>query len=160
VAAVNEFQMTSVPDVYCCGESTGIGGVDLSLAEGQVAGHAAVGDSRLATRLYAGRKKAKRFAQTMEKAFKLRDELRALPSEDTFICRCEDVEFKRIAQMRSWRSAKLQTRCGMGPCQGRVCGPAIEFLFGWSPASVRPPVFPVSVRTLIENMNVEETATK
>ena len=44
--------------------------------------------------------------------------------------------------------AKLQTRCGMGPCQSRVCGPAVEFLLGWKPDSVRPPLFPVSVNSL------------
>ena len=42
----------------------------------------------------------------------------------------------------SWREAKLQSRCGMGPCQGRLCGPAVEFLLDWKPESVRPPIFP------------------
>jgi hypothetical protein len=55
----------------------------------------------------------------------------------------------RAAGHPSWRSAKLHTRCGMGPCQGRVCGPAAEFLFGWKPESVRPPLFPPPRHSLI-----------
>ncbi len=49
---------------------------------------------------------------------------------------------------RNTNQVKAQTRCGMGPCQGRVCGPAVEQLFDWPRESLRPPVFPVSVETL------------
>ncbi len=49
---------------------------------------------------------------------------------------------------RDWTDAKLQTRCGMGPCQGRICGPALEALFGWRNASVRPPIFPIPIAAL------------
>src|SRR6185503_17452346 len=35
---VDEFQQTSVPQVYAAGESTGIGGLELSLVEGEIAG--------------------------------------------------------------------------------------------------------------------------
>jgi hypothetical protein len=47
-----------------------------------------------------------------------------------------------------WREAKLQTRCGMGSCQGRVCGAAAKVLFGWGMESVRPPVLPGRVESL------------
>ena len=40
---VDEYQQTSVAGVYCAGEATGIGGLDLSLAEGEIAGYAAAG---------------------------------------------------------------------------------------------------------------------
>jgi hypothetical protein len=36
----------------------------------------------------------------------------------------------------------------MGPCQGRICGGAVEKMFGWEAASIRPPVFPVPIETL------------
>ncbi len=84
----------------------------------------------------------------LETTFKLRDELRRLAAPETFVCRCEDVTYARMAAQSSWRSAKLQTRCGMGPCQGRICGPAAEFLFGWKVDSVRPPIFPARLETL------------
>ena len=64
------------------------------------------------------------------------------------MCRCEDVELKRLKEHDGWRSAKLHTRCGMGPCQGRICGPAVDFLLGWKVESVRPPIFPARVESL------------
>jgi NADPH-dependent 2,4-dienoyl-CoA reductase/sulfur reductase-like enzyme len=145
---VNEFQETSVPRVYCAGEATGIGGLELSLAEGQIAGHAAAGNLGEARKLFTLREKHRRFAEILDRAFVLRDELKLLPAPDTVVCRCEDVAFGRLRAYDSWRAAKLQTRCGMGPCQGRVCGAALEFLLGWQPGSVRPPAFPVRVESL------------
>jgi hypothetical protein len=36
----------------------------------------------------------------------------------------------------------------MGPCQGRICGGALEAMLGWRIESVRPPVLPARVGTL------------
>jgi len=145
---VDEAQQTSVPGVWCAGEATGIGGVDPALLEGQVAGLAAAGRRADAARLFAARDRARRFGRALDRAFALRPELKSLATDETIVCRCEDVTRGRLAAYGSWREAKLHTRCGMGPCQGRVCGGATEFLFGWAPASGRPPVFPVPVGVL------------
>jgi D-hydroxyproline dehydrogenase subunit alpha len=144
--AVNDSQQTSVPGVFCAGEPTGIGGLERSLLEGQIAGLAAAGrDDQTLKRKW---RKAQGFAQKLERTFTLRPELKALPDDTTIVCRCEDVTHARLSQYRSWRDAKNQTRCGMGPCQGRVCGPAVQFLYGWHPESVRPPIFPITVQNL------------
>lgn len=145
---VNEFQQTSAEGVFCAGEPTGIGGVELALVEGQIAGLAAAGHAAEAGKLFGERRRARRFARMLDRTFRLRPELRDLPSAQTIVCRCEDVPYSRLQQHRSWRAAKLQTRCGMGPCQARVCGPATQFLFQWNPDSVRPPVFPARVDSL------------
>ena len=55
---------------------------------------------------------------------------------------------ERVRACSNWREAKLHTRCGMGPCQGRICGGAVEFLLGWQAESVRPPVLPARVRSM------------
>ena len=146
---VDEFQATTVANVYCAGEVTGIGGLELSLVEGEIAGLAAAGKHDVARTLFPVREKHRRFAKQLNATFALRDELRQLPAPETIVCRCEDVTFRRLREHRSWRAAKLQTRCGMGPCQGRVCGGAVEFLFGWRAESVRPPVLPVRIQSLI-----------
>jgi hypothetical protein len=86
----------------------------------------------------------------MDRAFALREEVRNLASPETLICRCEDVTRRDLEKYGGWRAAKLHTRCGMGPCQGRICGGAVEKLFGWDAASNRPPVFPVPIGTLRE----------
>ncbi len=145
---VDGFQKTSVPSVFCAGEPTGIGGVELALVEGQIAGFTTAGRIEDAKRLFVPCEKLRRFARALDRAFKLRCELRRLPLPETIVCRCEDVTHRKLSQHSSWRAAKLQTRCGMGPCQGRICGPATQFLFKWNPDSVRPPIFPVRVESL------------
>jgi hypothetical protein len=37
----------------------------------------------------------------------------------------------------------------MGACQGRTCGAAAKFLFGWDDEPVLPPVFRVIIGVLI-----------
>jgi thioredoxin reductase len=145
---VGDFQETSVSKVFCAGEPTGIGGVELSIVEGQIAGLAAAGRTTEARQLFSERERARRFANLLERTFRLRPELGSLPSPETIVCRCEDIPYSRLLSHTSWRAAKLHTRCGMGPCQGRICGPAAQFFFGWNPDSVRPPVFPARVENL------------
>ena len=146
---VDQYQQTTIPDVYSAGESTGIGGLELSLVEGEIAGLAASGKHDEARKLFPIREKQRKFANLLNRTFALREELKLLPRAETIVCRCEDVTFTRLSLHRSWREAKLQTRCGMGPCQGRVCGGAVEFLFGWRAESVRPPVMPVRTGSLL-----------
>lgn len=145
---VDDLHQTTVGGIFCAGEPTSIGGVELSVIEGQIAGLAAAGHALEAHALFKEREKARRFARALDRTFHLRPELRSLPSPETFVCRCEDVSYSRLQGHTSWRAAKLHTRCGMGPCQGRICGPATQFLFKWNPDSVRPPVFPARVENL------------
>jgi NADPH-dependent 2,4-dienoyl-CoA reductase/sulfur reductase-like enzyme len=153
---VDETQRTSLAGVYCAGECTGIGGVELSIVEGEIAGYAAGGDTQPHRGLLRERERARRFASRLNAAFALRPELRRLTTPETIVCRCEDVPFANLQAYSSFRTAKLHTRCGMGPCQGRICGAACQFLFGWTAARVRPPVFPASVAALALNPSEEE----
>ncbi len=46
------------------------------------------------------------------------------PEGDTIVCRCEEVTARRCRRRETWREAdqmKAFLRCGMGPCQGRLC---------------------------------------
>ncbi len=150
--ATDELQRTSVQDVFCAGEPTGIGGVELALLEGQIAGLAAAGRTEEAKKLVPRRRRNLGFVRALRDATALDLRLRTLASDSTLVCRCEDVSFGALRAQSSWRDAKLHTRCGMGPCQGRICGSATEFLFGWSAVSpqsgVRPPIFPARVSSL------------
>ncbi len=94
-----------------------------------------------------------------------------LPTDpDTIICRCEEVT---VAQMREAvhlggedpNRAKIFTRCGMGPCQGRMCGPTVASLIahetGRTMAAVgtyriRVPVRPIPLMTLAGLIGEEE----
>jgi NADPH-dependent 2,4-dienoyl-CoA reductase/sulfur reductase-like enzyme len=146
--AVDDLQRSSVPNVYAVGETTGIGGLELSLVEGEIAGLDAVGQTAQARDLFGFRDRQRKFSKALTRAYELRNELKELAEPDTIVCRCEDITFELLQSSDSWRAAKLHTRCGMGPCQGRICGPAVQFLFRWKAESVRPPVFPVRVSSM------------
>jgi NADPH-dependent 2,4-dienoyl-CoA reductase/sulfur reductase-like enzyme len=125
------------------------GEMEFAFVEGEIAGLTAAGFPERAILLAPKREKARGFAAALATAFALRDELKHLARPETMVCRCEDVTYGRMQAFKTFRAAKLQTRCGMGPCQGRICGPACEFLFGWETGSVRPPVFPARIGSLL-----------
>lgn len=145
---VNGLQQTSREAIYASGECTGVGGVDLSLIEGRIAGLAASGQVKSAAAMSRRRQRLAAFASHMNEAFRLRPELQGLPQGDTVICRCEDVRWHILRGSRSRREAKLYTRCGMGACQGRICGPILDFLCTADHDRIRPPVFPARLETL------------
>jgi NADPH-dependent 2,4-dienoyl-CoA reductase/sulfur reductase-like enzyme len=144
---LDETQCTTLPGVLAAGELGGIGGDGHALVTGAVAGLGAAGRSVPASLLRA-RERERAFAAAYAETFALRDELRSLASPETVVCRCEDVPLARIESCRSSREAKLMTRAGMGPCQARVCGPALSFLRGWESDSVRSPLEPVPLSVL------------
>jgi hypothetical protein len=146
--AVDARQATTVAGVFAAGEVTGIGGVDLALVEGEIAGAAAAGAPRGDRSLVRRRADLRDAAARLELAFVVRSEIRALATDDTIVCRCEDIRHAAVAPLRDARQAKLYTRAGMGACQGRVCGPALEFLFGWPAGTVRSPLEPARLSTL------------
>jgi hypothetical protein len=92
----------------------------------------------------------------MERAFAPRAELRVAVTPETIVCRCEDVAMKSIEPHWTMRQTKLYTRAGMGPCQGRVCGTALQFLCGEPADAVRLPVVPALLSTLLAD--AESTA--
>ena len=145
---VDEHQQTSCPRVYSVGETTGVGGVELALVEGQVAAWHLLG--RPADPALLRRRDALRaIASMMDRTFAPRDELRRVVTPDTIVCRCEDVPSGALRAEWTMRQAKLYTRAGMGPCQGRVCGAALEFLHGWPGDSIRLPVEPALLSSIL-----------
>ncbi|HEV2275459.1 MAG TPA: FAD/NAD(P)-binding oxidoreductase [Acidobacteriaceae bacterium] len=148
---VNELQQTSIRNIYCAGEATEISGLEGALVQGEVAGLACAGRLEAARACNNRRRSTRSFARRLDAAFRLRSELRSLAVPQTIVCRCEDVTFAQLARYRTWTEAKLQARCGMGACQGRVCGPATQTIFGWKPGSVRPPLVPVPVSALCKD---------
>jgi NADPH-dependent 2,4-dienoyl-CoA reductase/sulfur reductase-like enzyme len=144
---VDAQQATSVSHIFAAGECTGAGGAELAMAEGSVAGLATIGQQAAAAHLHA-RVRWQNFANRVDKHFALRPELRTLAQADTLLCRCEDVAYGNVAACKGWNDAKLHQRCGMGACQGRICGAAAQHLFGWDAPSPRPPLSPARVSTL------------
>ena len=146
---VDAWQASSRADHYAAGECTGFGGSELALVEGAIAGFAAVGDMAAARALWPRRARWQGFADALNQAFTLDPQLKSLAQADTLVCRCEDVPYGALAGHTAWREAKLASRCGMGACQGRVCGGALQHLFGWQPSAPRPPFSPARIETLL-----------
>ncbi|MBC7783431.1 MAG: NAD(P)/FAD-dependent oxidoreductase [Burkholderiales bacterium] len=145
---VDSSQRTSSPDVLAAGEITGIGGVEKSIIEGQIAGFTAAGRTERIGRLLGAREHAYGFMRRLNDAYSLRQEVLRLADPGTVICRCEDVRLADLASQSSAREARLQTRCGMGPCQGRICGAILRASMNWRDESIRPPASPVRLASL------------
>ena len=75
---VDDFQQSSEENIYCVGEGTGIGGVDLALVEGKIAGYAATGNINKAKQYFNERENGKRFGKLLQNTFSLRKELKQL----------------------------------------------------------------------------------
>lgn len=131
VVRVDDRQRTSVPGVLAAGELTGIGGVDLALVEGEIAGTVAAGGEP-APGAVRRRAALRRFAARMAAAHGIGPGWQAWVDDGTVVCRCEDVTAGQLRDIagqtgsRGLRSLKLTTRAGLGICQGRTCGRAVE----------------------------------
>ena len=132
---------TSVAGVFAAGEVTGVGGADVAELEGYLAGSSAARYlGRLDPDAYAARteplrarlENARRLAVRLGEAYPLRPGWLEWPDAGTVVCRCEETHWPEIGAAvaggaRDVRAVKGVTRCGMGYCQGRVCGPALQY---------------------------------
>jgi NADPH-dependent 2,4-dienoyl-CoA reductase/sulfur reductase-like enzyme len=160
---------TSIDGIAIAGDGTGIGGALAAEAQGRLAGLAAV--AAVAPERLARVPDRQLLAQALARAERgraLLDQLFApprwsrLPEGDTIVCRCEEVTAGQLLEAvgigaMGPNQAKAFLRCGMGPCQGRLCGLTVTELIskarGVAPAEVgyfrlRPPVKPITLAEL------------
>ena len=149
-------QSNGAIQIYAVGELTGIGGSDLALVEGAVAGLAVADSTRDLKLLRKRRRKLRRFAQALTKVYPLLPGWKSWLSAETTICRCEEISYSDINRAREEfdahdaRSIKLLTRCGMGLCQGRICGRSIADIMNSTPqerinSAARPILTPITL---------------
>jgi thioredoxin reductase len=127
-------QATNVAGVFAAGEICGIGGAEVAIAEGALAAHGMLRSLRgvsVPAAVAAKAVRERRAADAMLRAFAPLPGLVRLADDATIVCRCEDVPLQRVraaAQCHgdSLRAIKLGCRAGMGPCQGRICGPSLQ----------------------------------
>lgn len=131
VCVVDDAQASNVPDLFLAGEVTGVGGAVLAVAEGLIAGAAAAGTQTGSTKQI---ERHRRFATAMHQAHPVPEKWDELLTDDTLVCRCEEVSHGQIREARDElgatdaRTMKSFTRTGMGWCQGKVCGYAVSCL--------------------------------
>jgi thioredoxin reductase len=74
--------------------------------------------------------KLNRFRKVLDEMSMPRAGLYELANDDTVVCRCEEITLKEIKDAMAdgathSKDIKRMTRVGMGPCEGRMCGPAL-----------------------------------
>lgn len=153
---VNDMMETSLPRVYAIGEGTGFGGSDKAIIEGKIAGYHAINSIDQSMLLIKQHHHWLRFAASLQRNFALNNTIRQVPTSRTLVCRCEDVTYGELAHRDGWIDAKLHTRCGMGPCQGKICGKACETLFKWQRVPQRHLLAPVRVSSLAQYSSIEK----
>lgn len=132
---------TSVAGVYAAGDGVAIRGAVAAEAAGELAAQAALDDLGVAhngrgrVTLRRRLKRLDRFRRGLETAFPPPSV--GAVADETVVCRCEVVRAGELrAAAREWslddvNRLKAVTRCGMGRCQGRLCGQAAaEILAG------------------------------
>ncbi len=148
--AVDAHQRSSVGGIYAAGECTGSRGAELAAVEGTIAGLDFVGRFDPAGAEARARQRWRAFSARVGRCFAVDRHWAAQAARDAVVCRCEDVAFGALSACSGWDEAKLLTRCGMGPCQGRMCGAATRALLGWGPTHPRAPLAPLRLGALAD----------
>ena len=156
---VDELQRAQTPhagvEIFAAGEITGVGGSDLALLEGEIAGLAAANSLGSLNKLKRQRRRAQKFSRALQKVYAIPLGWKSWLTPDSLICRCEEVSYDNINRaiedygVTDLRGIKLMTRCGMGLCQGRICSRAISDLVDSSDSdrigsSKRPIISPIT----------------
>jgi hydrogen cyanide synthase HcnB len=125
---------TPIPRVYAAGDGVRVLGAAAAKLSGERAALAILEDfgrpvdSGRAARLERELARQERFARGLARAFPFPGDLEAGIAEDTVVCRCESVTAGAIVSaVRTFghhevNAVKALSRCGMGRCQGRLCG--------------------------------------
>jgi NADPH-dependent 2,4-dienoyl-CoA reductase/sulfur reductase-like enzyme len=130
---------SSMPAIYIAGDGSGIGGALVAEQSGRIAALAACQDifPALATSLASKIVKLQAQARRFERGRSFIDALylpaqafRAPTDRETIVCRCEEVTAGAIRDAAACNIAgpnqlKTMFRCGMGPCQGRMCSSTV-----------------------------------
>jgi len=157
---VGDDQGTSVAGVFAAGEITGIGGAGTAAAEGAVAGCAAAGGTP-SRALLEKRDRARAFARRLAAAHPIGAAWPGWLRADTIVCRCEETTYGDLKSAAADPAApgphalKLGTRAGLGPCQGRMCGPAVAELCGGTERHHRPIAQPIRLGELADPKETE-----
>lgn len=164
---LDSYGNTSVPGIAIAGDGAGIAGAWAAEERGRLAAIAAVRALDPSARIID--------EQEVRQALRLHERGRGfldtlyqpprqfrVPEGNTIVCRCEEVTAQQIKDTAALgcegpNQMKAFLRCGMGPCQGRLCGLTVTELIAATretpPQAVgyyrlRPPVKPIPLAEL------------
>ena len=158
--------------IAIAGDGAGIAGAEAAQARGEIAGLAAVKALRPKalgrmlrdeTTVRARLKRAMRGRAFLDAYYQPVSQFRR-PIGNTIVCRCEEITARQIIDTVTLgcngpNQIKAFLRCGMGACQGRLCGLTVTELIaharGVAPQAtgyyrIRPPVKPITLAELAQ----------
>jgi bacterioferritin-associated ferredoxin len=164
---------TSLACVAVAGDAGGIAGAAAARLTGQLAALDAAAllgrigapeRDRRAAPIRAALARERAMRAFLDRLYRPRRSVLIPGDEATIVCRCEEVSVARIREAVRLGAVgpnqlKAYTRCGMGPCQGRICGPTVAALIAdtlgqpiaeiglWRP---RAPYKPITVGALAD----------
>ncbi|MFC1931025.1 FAD-dependent oxidoreductase [Chloroflexota bacterium] len=166
----DENMETNLPGVFVAGDDNEIGGALVAVEEGRLAGieacrqlgHVSQEEAeQRSSPVFKKLKGLRRFELALNEIFSIRNGLFTRITDDTVVCRCEEVTAGEIRKIIADGTTEIQeikrlTRVGMGHCQGRTCESTIAQMISMEmnkPVSAlgyftpRPPVkpFPLGV---------------
>jgi len=176
---VDKWGNTNVPGIAVVGDNAGIGGARSAEHSGRLAAIDAARSLHLISTQQRDRQgkddlkwmgKDLRVRPFLEALYRLPDSLLVPPDDETLVCRCEEISAGQIRQaVRDGHTdpnqVKFYLRCGMGPCQGRQCAPAVAQIVAaahkrpaadYTPFRVRPPIGSLNIAHIANLTRAEE----
>jgi len=138
--SLDENYETSVNNIFSIGDSSGIVGAHASQLQGElviakIAKNLDIMNNKLEIKnnkkIISNLKKDLRIRPFLEKLYEPSKKFLIPNNKKTIICRCEEVTLEQIIEIINFvkndcNELKSFVRCGMGPCQGRMCGSTIS----------------------------------
>lgn len=142
--SLDKWGCSNLPHIAVAGDSSGIVGADGAKLSGELAALNSLhklellSEQRrdaLAASAHIELSSLNRFRQFIDRLYRPRQQHRVPEDESTVVCRCEEQTMGQLKQgfelgAKGPNELKGMTRCGMGPCQGRMCGTTVSELLG------------------------------
>ena len=169
---------SSEDGIMIAGDAAGIEGVEVARHAGRMAAAeaarslgvlSATDRDRLVGRDAERRRSLRRERAFIDRLFQPPPTLRVPSDETTIVCRCEEITLGTLRArahrgVRDVDHLKALTRCGMGACQGRVCGDIAAQVLAQAtgrpvdasgPGRVRAPLKPVPLAQVAARARID-----
>lgn len=164
---VDSFGRTSEKHIYIAGDSSYIHGAIAAENKGILAAIDIGADlkkvsdaekQQMSVPVIKALNREKRVRPFIDAVYRPRPNLYAA-DDQTVICRCEEVTVEQIRQaiiqgMTTPEMVKSITRCGMGPCQSRMCSMALSEIIARETGQMVQEMKPVSIRPPVRNLPI------
>ena len=164
---LDRFGRTRQSNIYVAGDSGFVHGAVAAELKGRLAAIDIASEIKGLTEVQALLKPARKALKRelaprpfIDGVYQPRESLYAV-DDATQVCRCEEVTAQQIRSaviqgMETPEMVKSITRCGMGPCQGRMCSSALTEIIAKETRRKMAELSPISIRPPVRNLPVGE----